>query len=95
MFYQLHINSDGDVFFCDILAKPEKYAIGNIKRGSLLDVWNGPKRREPLCEALKGGQDAVEQCVGCDDRFSMTAPEEYLDDCREELLKRLGGTERS
>ena len=86
MFYQAHINSDGDVFFCDILAKPAKYSIGNIKETSFVDLWNGEKRRELLCAALRGGQDAVEQCVGCDDRYSMTAPEEYLDDCREELL---------
>ena len=88
-FYQAHINSDGDVFFCDILAKPKKFAIGNIKEKSLTDIWNGRRRNDLLCQALRGGQDSVEQCVGCDDRFSMTAPEEYLDDCRDILLERL------
>ena len=89
MFYQLHINSDGDVFFCDILAKPKKYSIGNIDNDNLFNIWNSSKRRDLLCKALRGGQDTVEQCVGCDDRFSMTAPEENIDDCREELLTRL------
>jgi len=89
MFYQAHINLDGDVFFCDILAKPAEYSIGNIKKTPLLDIWNGSRRRELLCRALEGGQDAVQQCVGCDDRYSMTAPEEYLDDCRGMLLEKL------
>ncbi|MCW2278806.1 radical SAM/SPASM domain-containing protein [Heliophilum fasciatum] len=89
MFYQAHINIDGDVFFCDILAKPKEFAIGNIKDSSLVSIWNGAQRRELLCTGLKSGQDAITQCVGCEDRFSMTAPEEYLDDCREELLERL------
>lgn len=89
MFYQAHVNLDGDVFFCDILAKPKKYSIGNIKETPLLDIWNSARRRQLLCQALAGGQDALEQCVGCDDRYSMTAPEEYLDDCREMLLERL------
>lgn len=89
MFYQAHVNLDGDVFFCDILAKPAAYSIGNIRETSFLDIWNGSRRRQLLCQALRGGQDAVEQCVGCDDRYSMTAPEEYLDDCREMLLEKL------
>ena len=89
MFYQMHVNSDGDVFFCDILAKPKRYAIGNIRKNSLLDIWNSRKRTELLCRALREGQDAVEECVDCDDRNSMTAPEEYLDDCRELLLQKL------
>lgn len=89
MFYQSHINIDGDVFFCDILAKPKEYAIGNIRNSSFVAIWNGSARNELLCTGLKYGQNAITQCIDCDDRFSMTAPEEYLDDCREELLVRL------
>lgn len=88
MFYQLHVNSDGDVFFCDILAKPKEYSIGNVKENSLVELWNGSKRNQLICDALKDGQDSICQCIGCDDRNSMTSPKETVDNYRNELLMR-------
>jgi radical SAM protein with 4Fe4S-binding SPASM domain len=89
MFYQMHVNSDGDVFCCDILAKPRDYAVGNIAENPLPAIWNGEARTALLKQSLRSGHESIEQCRDCDDIYSINQPEEFLDDCRENLLARL------
>ncbi|MDR1379527.1 MAG: glycosyltransferase [Synergistaceae bacterium] len=89
MLYQTHVNVDGDVFCCDILAKPREQAIGNIATESLSEIWTGLKRTRLLYQSLEHGHHSIEQCRECDDIYSIEQPEEYLDDCRTELLVRL------
>lgn len=89
MFYQIHIDAEGNVFFCVSLGNPSKYAIGNIKDSSLLDIWNGQERKKALRINLKEGSDKIAMCSGCEGKYDIIAKEEYLDDCSALLLDRL------
>jgi MoaA/NifB/PqqE/SkfB family radical SAM enzyme len=89
MFYQSHISVDGDVFCCDILAKPREYSLGNLYEKSFSEIWNGKKRTELLCQSLRDGHNKVDECKDCDDIYSVNQSEEELDDCRLEMLERI------
>lgn len=89
MFYQMHIDADGYVFFCVSLGNPSKYAIGNIKDSKLLDIWNCKKRLDSLMTNLKSGSDSIPMCVGCEGKYDITAKEEFLDDCSEMLIEHI------
>lgn len=93
MFYQMHVDAEGYVFFCVSLGNPSKYAIGNVKDESLVEIWNGHTRLNALCTNLRDGSDKIPMCVGCEGKYDIVAKEEYLDDCSEMLLERLQGKE--
>lgn len=91
MFYQTHIDADGYVFFCVSLGNPSKYAIGNVKDDSLVDIWNGRNRLKALRTNLSNGSDSIPMCVDCEGKYDIISDEEYLDDSSEMLLDRLSG----
>jgi MoaA/NifB/PqqE/SkfB family radical SAM enzyme len=89
MFYQLHIDCDGNAFVCISLGKPASDSIGNVEGSSLTELWNGAKRVRLLKLNLGLGSDAIRFCADCGPKYDINTPEEYLDDCRGELLERL------
>ena len=89
MFYQMHVDAEGYVYFCVSLGNPHKYAIDNVNKHSLKDIWNGDIRRNFLKINLKNGSDAIPMCVDCEGKYDIIAKEEYLDDCAAELFNRL------
>lgn len=89
MFYQIHIDADGYVFFCVSLGNPSKYSIGNIKEESLVDIWNGENRSKALRINLRTGSDSLPMCFGCEGKYDIISDSEYLDDCSEMLLSRI------
>jgi radical SAM protein with 4Fe4S-binding SPASM domain len=89
MFYQLHVDCDGNVFVCISLGKPAADSIGNVKDNSLPELWRGKKRTELLRINLKNGSDAISFCKDCGPKYDINTPEEILDGHREEILKRL------
>jgi radical SAM protein with 4Fe4S-binding SPASM domain len=89
MFYQLHIDCDGNVFVCISLGKPASDSIGNIRNSPLAELWSGAARDHLLKLNLERGSDAIPFCVDCGPKYDINTSEEYLDDCRGELLQRL------
>ncbi|MCW2278807.1 radical SAM protein [Heliophilum fasciatum] len=91
MFYQMHIDADGYVFFCVSLGNPSKFAIGNIKENSLDEIWNGRERLKALRTNLRNGSDSIPMCVNCEGKYDIISNEEFLDDSSQMLLDRLPG----
>lgn len=91
MFYQMHVDAEGYVYFCVSLGNPHKFAIGNVKDQRLTEIWNGETRFNALRTNLRQGSDAIPMCVECEGKYDIVADEEYLDDARDMLLERLSG----
>jgi radical SAM protein with 4Fe4S-binding SPASM domain len=89
MFYQLHIDCEGDVFSCIALGKPRTDSIGNIRDSSLKDIWFGEKRLNLLRQNLTKGSESISLCEGCGAKYDINTPEEILDENADEILKRL------
>lgn len=89
MFYQMHVDAEGYVFFCVSLGNPNKYAVGNIKDTPLRELWNGEKRLGALRTNLLLGSEVIPMCTGCEGKYDIVAKEEHLDDYAEELAARL------
>jgi radical SAM protein with 4Fe4S-binding SPASM domain len=89
MFYQLHIDCDGNVFVCISLGKPASDSIGNVNDNSLPELWNSKKRINLLKINLKNGSDAISFCKDCGPKYDINTPEEILDSHREQILTRM------
>lgn len=63
-FYSLMINPDGEVTLCCADWKRE-YIVGDLKRESLINIWNGNKLRAFWINMLKGKKDEYIMCSKC------------------------------
>lgn len=87
-FYRLRVAADGKVTAacCDI---PNDFYYGNIYEESLVDIWNGNKRRDLLKMQLEGERFLHPICKECTIPNDITTEADILDPWAEELLKKI------
>lgn len=83
-FYTLNITPEGDVLPCCGTYRPE---LGNVKKNSLVEIWNGEKRKQFLYKQLN---NARFKDINCKDCYvpNNQQPEDNLDNCSEEVIKK-------
>ena len=91
MFYFLQVNIDGETFPCSTPGLTNSFSMGNAKEKTLKEIWDGQKRNDLIRTNLIEGYTAIPVCDNCS---SITAcvtendDSEYLDDCRDVILKK-------
>jgi radical SAM protein with 4Fe4S-binding SPASM domain len=86
VFMYLHINHDGITSPCT-LDWPRAVAIGDVKKETPVEIWNGKKLKDIQIEMLKGKRDKINFCNKCS--APMVCCEENLDPFAEEILKKI------
>ncbi len=87
-FYFLQIGCDFDIFPCPVPGLPRTLSMGNMKEQSLVDIWNGPKRKQHLITMLELKKDTIPECKGCTCFNAINDPLENLDKDADRLLQR-------
>lgn len=90
MFYFLQVNIDGETFPCSTPGLPNSFSMGCMKDQTLQEIWNGERRGAMLRKNLTDGYASIPACSQCSSCIAIADDTEYLDDCREDLLQRLG-----
>lgn len=88
-FYFLQIGCDGHTFPCPVPGLPKTLSMGNIKKESIIEIWNGEKRKKILRGMLKFEKDKYEACRNCTCFNAINNPAEYLDDVAQDLLQKI------
>ena len=88
-FYSLQVNPDGDLLPCCTIEKP--IVIGNCKKDSVLDIWNGETLQTFRKMQLEKKKDKNPVCRKCMQYKYGMFPEDYLDDDAEQILLRCFG----
>jgi radical SAM protein with 4Fe4S-binding SPASM domain len=66
MLFHPAININGDISIC-VRFDPDKIGVlGNIKENSLIEIWNGDKRREWLQYHIQNKRDKIPLCKKCE-----------------------------
>ena len=86
-FYFLQIGCDLDIFPCSIPGLRKGFSIGNLKKQSILDIWNGKKRNAFLRAMLRFEKDKFPECKTCVCYNVIDDPTENLDHDAPQLLK--------
>ena len=86
VFYTLYILPDGQVTTC--CCPPYPVILGNIQYESLVDMWNGQKRKNLLKMQLSGDRMKYSVCRSCAQVNATNFKEDDLDKDRETLLQR-------
>ena len=86
IFKSMQVNSDGKVIPCCIDFKGLN-DLGNLEREDLSEIWNGTKMRDLRVKHLRGERHEFSPCKGC--TMNEYADTDTLDDCAEEILKRI------
>lgn len=87
IFTRLVINYDGVVVACCVDWK-RAFTIGDVRKQSARDIWNGPILRALQKKHLKGARDTVAICKGCTALTSCTI--DNVDAHAESILARYG-----
>lgn len=87
VFYTLYILPNGDVITC--CDPPYPIVLGNIKNESLIDMWNGKRRKEFLRMQLQGNRHKHPVCQRCIQPNITDFKEDDLDEVAEILLKKI------
>jgi MoaA/NifB/PqqE/SkfB family radical SAM enzyme len=91
MFYFLQVGADGDTFPCSVPGLPFEFSMGNMSEMSLQEIWSGENRLLRLKKNLRDGYRSMPVCEDCGSCVNVIqGKEENVDDCRFELLERLG-----
>ena len=85
IFTRMTIAWDGRVKMCCADWKGD-YLVGDVKRESLSEIWNGKELRKIYMQQLKGQKENFELCRGCDKYMTLTP--DNIDPYADELLKR-------
>ena len=85
-FYFLQIGCEGHTFPCPVPGLGKGLSMGSAKKHSLVEIWNGPKRRAFLRMLLQKRKDEVPECRGCTCFNAINNPAEDLDADAERLL---------
>ncbi len=64
IFYSLSVNSDGSVSLC-FLDWARKLIVGDVRRESLKDIWNGDTLRQHRLDHLRGNRKSDPVCGAC------------------------------
>lgn len=86
-FYVLNILADGEVIPCTALYKP--IMLGNVKKISLRDMWEGKLLRDFRLTMLNGGRFTFHGCKRCCAPDDCAHPEDVLDDDIEKIVSLL------
>ena len=86
IFMYLHINHDGIVSPCT-LDWPREVSIGNTKKNSPKEIWNGKTLKDLQIAQLQGKRDEIKFCKDCS--APMVCCDENLDNHTDVLLKNL------
>jgi len=82
-FFSLSVWPNGDVTPCDAIYKP--VILGNVHTHTLLDIWNGEKRRNFLREQLAFRKNQLKGCKDCCAPDDVSHPLDVLDEDAERL----------
>lgn len=85
-FYFLQIGCDYDTFPCPVPGLPKSLSMGNIKEHSLLEIWNGQKRRKLLRTMLELKKNSIPGCNNCTCFNAINNPLENIDEEAQNLL---------
>lgn len=91
MFYFLQVNIDGETFPCSTPGLANSFSMGNAREKTLKEIWDGQKRNELIRKNLIDGYNAIPACYNCSSIIACITENddsEYMDDCREEVLKK-------
>lgn len=84
VFYTMYVLPNGDVTTC--CDAPYPLILGNVKENSIIDMWNGSKRRNFLKMQLEGRRMLHPICKKCVGPNSTNFKEDDLDEGRKNLL---------
>lgn len=86
-FYRLRVGADGKVTAacCDT---PNDIYLGDINEQSLLDIWNGQKRKALLKMQLEGRRFDVPECKNCILPNDITNEADVLDPWADDILRK-------
>lgn len=87
-FYFLQIGCDLDVFPCPVPGLKKTLSMGSMKNKTLVEIWNGEKRKNFLKTMLKLQKDKIPECQGCICFNAIIDPAEDLDKDAAILLKK-------
>lgn len=85
-FYFLQIGCDYDTFPCPVPGLSKDLSMGNMKANTLLEIWNGPKRKKLLRTMLEFRKDSIPECNNCTCFNAINNPLENLDEGAQNLL---------
>ena len=85
-FYFMQIGCEGDIFPCPVPGLGKNLSMGNAKEHTLMEIWNGSRRRGFLRKMLKKEKDQIPDCATCTCFNAINNPMEQLDDDAERLL---------
>lgn len=86
-FYFLQIGCDYDTFPCPNPGLPKSLSMGNLKEQTVLEIWNGQRRRELLKTMLEFKRETIPACNACTTFNCINNPLENLDQDASELIK--------
>ncbi|WP_297276690.1 radical SAM protein [uncultured Brachyspira sp.] len=86
-FYSMQILADGRVAPCCSL-NLDSPTIGNINSKNIYDIWNDNKLRDLRIRMLKGNRNLIGGCKKCNYPEFQYNKYDYIDNYREELLKK-------
>ncbi|MCC0627635.1 MULTISPECIES: radical SAM/SPASM domain-containing protein [unclassified Clostridioides] len=86
-FFTFVVWPNGDVYPCCSLENPSD--LGNIHKNTLLEIWNGEKRRNFLLMQLNGNRFFNNVCKKCGAIDCVSKPEDELDKYAEKIKKRI------
>jgi MoaA/NifB/PqqE/SkfB family radical SAM enzyme len=86
IFYIVVVNSNGTVTHCIVDWNHIK-TLGNVRRQSIYDIWNGYEFNQLRIEHLRGNRRKIKLCAECMEIES--AAMDNIDEYRHELLRRM------
>jgi radical SAM protein with 4Fe4S-binding SPASM domain len=87
-FYLLQIGCDLDIFPCPDPGLERVLSLGNAKKQTLKEIWNGKRRKLHLKKMLQFKRNEIPVCKDCQTFFiCVNDPAEFLDDNAPELIK--------
>ena len=90
LFYSLCVNSDGTVSAC-LMDWNHQLILGDLRRQSLLEIWNGPELRKMQTDHLMLQRGTYHTCQNCGQlKYAVL---DDLDPYREALREKLNGRE--
>lgn len=85
-FYFLQIGCDYDTFPCPNPGLAKTLSMGNINENTLLEIWNGPRRKNLLRTMLEFKRDSIPVCKECTTFNCINNPLENLDEDAHNLI---------
>lgn len=85
-FYFLQIGCDFHTFPCPNPGLSKTLSMGNARESTLIEIWNGPKRKQLLRTMLKFDRKSIPVCKDCTTFNCINNPLENLDEDAQNLI---------